>query len=89
MHEVELRIIPVSRTSERQLLRKALFMPASMRPMLPVRKQAKVDCEAVSIAASEWESELTGGPREEEISSSISGISRHRSKPQKEPTVSP
>ena len=67
--EVELRMLPVMRVSDRQLLRRALFLPASMRPVLPVRKQARIDCDATSIATSEWESELTNtaGPQEEEF----------------------
>jgi hypothetical protein len=60
-----------------------------MRLMLPVRKQTKVDCEATSIAASEWESEITtGGPQEEEEFEFELWDFTRRSKPQKGSIVS-
>lgn len=67
--EVELRMLPVARIKERQLLRRALFIPASMRPLLPVRKQRIAECDTISIGSPEGESDLsnTMGPQEEEF----------------------
>jgi hypothetical protein len=67
--EIELRMLPVARLSERQLLRRALFLPPSMRPVLPVPKVRVADCDAVSIGGPESESALSNatGTQEEEF----------------------
>ena len=65
--EVELRLLPAVRLSERQLLRRALFLPASMRPMVPVRKQRVAECDAISIGSPDGDLDLRNavGPQEE------------------------
>lgn len=67
--EVELRMLPAVRMSQRQLLRRALFLPASMRPVLPVRKQKVAECDAITIGSPDAESDLSNsaGPQEEEL----------------------
>jgi hypothetical protein len=91
--EVELRMLPVVRIKERQLLRRALLLPTSMRPMLPVRKQKVAECDAISIGSPDGESDLsnTVGPQEEELdlwdfSSAIETFEAIESEP---PTATP
>lgn len=65
--EIELRLTAMSRLSERAVLRRALFIPVTVRPMLPARRQAKNECETtiIGIPESEGEFSQTTGPNEE------------------------
>ncbi len=67
--EVELISTPVHRSAERQLLRRTLFMPASIQPMLLRRPTAKIECDAATVVAIESLTELSQneGPKEEEF----------------------